>query len=70
MSLDLNQYRVYVFRHERGPGRRPRWTAYTTWASASWEGCVVVDVRAANGNAAKREAIKIAKARDAFARPP
>ncbi len=70
MSLDLNHYRVYVFRQDRGHGRAARWTAYTMWAHPSWDGCIVVDVQAASGAQAKREAIKVAKAKHALARPP
>ena len=53
--------RVYVFRHDMGLDRKPRWHAYTRWANPSWEGCQTIDVVAVDGAGAKREAIRLAK---------
>lgn len=59
----MKTIQVGVFTHDRGPGRKPLITAYTTWFNAAWENCCLHDVDAKNGTEAKKIAISDHKAK-------
>lgn len=48
--------------------RRLRYTAYTTWFDPSWDGCRMVQVKAASGKEAKSIAIAACRKLDQRAR--
>lgn len=53
-------FQVMTF-YEPREGRAPRVAAYTTWASPSWDGCKVIEVKAKDGTEAKKIAIRLRK---------
>ncbi len=52
----MKRFIVYTFREDR-EGRKPRYSAYTQWASPSWAGCKTYLIEAVNGTEAKKLAI-------------
>lgn len=53
----MKTYKVATF-CEPGETKRSRVRAYSLWYNQGWSGCVVFEVEAEDGKAAKREAIR------------
>lgn len=54
--MKLREFIVGVFA-ENQPGRKPKYSAYTTWYNPEWDGCCLHRVIAATGKEAKKIAI-------------